>query len=135
MFIMNTAVRYSCNLRTSRFTQGLSTSLFVKRFQQFHPSLHRQGSISATQRKTNMSSSKWASYPRKFPSSGFSLIEPSLEIEEETLPTYLPEKYYPVELGQVVGERYQVLAKLGYGVTSTVWLARDLMHVFPIRFK
>ncbi|PWY82595.1 CMGC protein kinase [Aspergillus eucalypticola CBS 122712] len=47
-------------------------------------------------------------------------------IEEETLPTYNAEKYYPVRLGEILHGRYQVVAKLGYGVTSTVWLGRDL---------
>lgn len=39
---------------------------------------------------------------------------------------YKPENYYPVYLGEVFKERYQVVAKLGYGVYSTVWLCRDL---------
>ncbi|RAQ48767.1 prp4 [Aspergillus flavus] len=56
-----------------------------------------------------MLSSKWTSTPREFPTSGFELLDASSKIEEETLPTY------------------QVLAKLGYGVTSTVWFARDLV--------
>ncbi|KAK9582371.1 hypothetical protein V6Z93_008707 [Aspergillus fumigatus] len=63
---------------------------------------------------------------RSFPSSGFELIDHSEKIEEETLPTYHAEKYYPVHIGEVLNNQYQVLAKLGYGVTSTVWLCRDL---------
>ncbi|AEO63734.1 uncharacterized protein THITE_2147851 [Thermothielavioides terrestris NRRL 8126] len=31
-----------------------------------------------------------------------------------------------MRIGEVTGEHYQVVAKLGYGVTSTVWLGRDL---------
>ncbi|PKX99962.1 CMGC protein kinase [Aspergillus campestris IBT 28561] len=50
----------------------------------------------------------------------------SVEIEEESLPNYHPNKYYPVRLGEVLNNRYQILAKLGYGVTSTVWFGRDL---------
>ncbi|PWY83720.1 kinase-like protein [Aspergillus sclerotioniger CBS 115572] len=64
--------------------------------------------------------------PRVFPTTGFEIIDPTEEIEEETLPTYRAEKYYPVRLGEVLDGQYQILAKLGYGVTSTVWLARDL---------
>ncbi|EEP78761.1 predicted protein [Uncinocarpus reesii 1704] len=63
---------------------------------------------------------------RIFPSSGFELIEKDKLIDEERLPAYYPEKYYPVRLGEVLGERYQILGKLGFGTTSTVWLARDL---------
>ncbi|KAE8357311.1 kinase-like domain-containing protein [Aspergillus caelatus] len=51
-----------------------------------------------------------------------------LKVEEETLPPYSPEKYYPVQQGEVFNDRYQVLAKLGYGVTSTVCFARDLVE-------
>jgi len=47
-------------------------------------------------------------------------------VEEERLPGYKAEEYYPVHLGEVFVSRYQVLAKLGYGGGSTVWLCRDL---------
>ncbi|KAE8152354.1 U4/U6 small nuclear ribonucleo protein PRP4 [Aspergillus avenaceus] len=63
----------------------------------------------------------------EFPTSGFELIDSAAEIEEETLPTYRPEKFYPIHLGETLNGRYQILAKLGYGVTSTVWLGRDLV--------
>ncbi|EGD85586.1 CMGC/SRPK protein kinase [Trichophyton rubrum D6] len=46
-------------------------------------------------------------------------------IEEETLPTYSPARYYPVRLGQIFQDRYQVVGKVGYGGSSTVWLARE----------
>ena len=35
-------------------------------------------------------------------------------------------KYYPVNIGDVFSSKYQIIGKLGFGVTSTVWLARDL---------
>ncbi|KAK2793728.1 hypothetical protein FQN52_000680 [Onygenales sp. PD_12] len=82
-----------------------------------------------------MPSPPMVSAPRIFPDSGFDLIDPSLEIEEETLPTYRPEKYYPVVQGQVLNDRYQILAKLGYGVTSTVWLGRDLLDPKYVALK
>ncbi|KAI2008617.1 hypothetical protein LOZ39_005583 [Ophidiomyces ophidiicola] len=75
-----------------------------------------------------MSSAAAASQPRAFPTSGFDLIEESRRIEEETLPGYTPDKYYPVRLGEVLGNRYHVVGKLGYGTTSTVWLGRDLQE-------
>lgn len=64
--------------------------------------------------------------PRQFPSSGFQVIDPSDKVEEEKLPFYHREDYYPMRIGQVLRDRYQVVAKLGYGTSSTVWLCRDL---------
>jgi hypothetical protein len=46
-------------------------------------------------------------------------------IEEEILPRYSPQNYYPVSIGQVFDKRYKVLAKLGFGGESTTWLAQD----------
>jgi hypothetical protein len=46
-------------------------------------------------------------------------------IEEEILPRYSPQNYYPVSIGQVLDKRYKVLAKLGFGSESTTWLAQD----------
>ncbi|OJJ97890.1 hypothetical protein ASPACDRAFT_1857911 [Aspergillus aculeatus ATCC 16872] len=59
--------------------------------------------------------------------SGCELIDASTKIEEETLPSYTPESYYPVEQGEIMNDRYQVVSKIGYGGSSTVWLARDLV--------
>ncbi|KAI6857506.1 protein kinase [Hortaea werneckii] len=64
--------------------------------------------------------------PRAFPSDGFPLLPTDTKFEEERLPGYKAEEYYPVHLGEVFQSRYQVLAKLGYGTASTVWLCRDL---------
>lgn len=68
--------------------------------------------------------------PLTFPDSGFELVDSSEKIEEETLPTYNPEKFYPVRLGQIFEDRYQIVGKVGYGVFSTVWLARDFKYVY-----
>ena len=46
-------------------------------------------------------------------------------IEEERLPHYTPFRYHPVSLGDCFNKRYDVLSKLGYGVHSTVWFAKD----------
>lgn len=64
--------------------------------------------------------------PRPFPSKGFPLLPTDTKFEEERLPGYKAEEYYPVCLGEVFQSKYQVLAKLGYGTASTVWLCRDL---------
>ncbi|PIG79648.1 hypothetical protein AARAC_001471 [Aspergillus arachidicola] len=55
-----------------------------------------------------------------------SLISPS-GLTRKALPTYQAEKYYPVNQGEILNDRYQTLPKIGYGVTSTVWLAKDLI--------
>lgn len=57
-------------------------------------------------------------------------MDPLQSIEEEELPLYKPENYYPVDIGEVFVSRYQVVSKLGYGTSSTFWLWRDLMYVF-----
>ncbi|KAJ5121529.1 kinase-like domain-containing protein [Penicillium bovifimosum] len=72
-------------------------------------------------------SSQWTCTPRVFPT-GFKLLDQSIKLEEETLPNYQPKKYYPVNQGEIFNDRYQTLAKIGYGVTSTVWLAKDLKY-------
>ncbi|OCL06510.1 protein kinase [Glonium stellatum] len=63
---------------------------------------------------------------RKFPTSGFVVLDATKKIEEEDVPSYVPEDYYPVYIGEVFRSRYQVVTKLGFGVNSTVWLCRDL---------
>ncbi|GES61291.1 kinase-like protein [Aspergillus terreus] len=47
-------------------------------------------------------------------------------IKEERTPYYDPARFYPARLGDVLNGHYQLATKLGYGSSSTVWLARDL---------
>ena len=54
------------------------------------------------------------------------IISSAKLIEEETQPKYDPFKFYPAKLGEVLNDRWKVIAKLGYGMTATVWLAKDL---------
>lgn len=84
--------------------------------------------ISSTIKKRSMASSSF-SPPRKFPTSGFVVLDPKIKVEEETLPTFVPEHYYPVAIGEVFQSRYQIVSKLGFGISSTVWLCRDLLSV------
>lgn len=65
---------------------------------------------------------------RTFSSLRRELLPEGRKIEEETLLDYLPERFYPVRIGEVLASRYHVVGKLGYGTTSTVWLAKDLMY-------
>ncbi|KAH8651739.1 kinase-like domain-containing protein [Ilyonectria robusta] len=53
-------------------------------------------------------------------------LDPSIPVEEEKIPNYHADRFYPIHLGQVLNGGYQVATKLGYGANSTVWLARDL---------
>jgi serine/threonine-protein kinase SRPK3 len=70
--------------------------------------------------------------PCKFPTSGFVELDATEKIEEEDVPAYVPEDYYPVYIGQVFRSRYQVVTKLGFGVNCTVWLCRDLRQGFEL---
>jgi hypothetical protein len=45
---------------------------------------------------------------------------------EEKPERYCPGGYHPVHLGETFNNKYQIVSKLGYGLYSTVWLAKDL---------
>ncbi|CAG8122773.1 unnamed protein product [Penicillium salamii] len=64
---------------------------------------------------------------RVFPCSGWDIIYPSLKVEEESIPSYRPGNFYPARIGEVFNHRYQVVGKLGYGSSASVWLCRDLL--------
>ncbi|TLS29248.1 hypothetical protein PpBr36_00028 [Pyricularia pennisetigena] len=64
--------------------------------------------------------------PLNFPTTGFQEIDPSVKFEEEKLNYYHPALFYPIHIGEVLNERYQVVSKFGYGSTSTIWLCKDL---------
>ncbi|KAH8586811.1 kinase-like domain-containing protein [Bisporella sp. PMI_857] len=38
------------------------------------------------------------------------------------------EKFYPMTLGEVINEKYKVVAKLGFGSASTIWCCRNLAY-------
>lgn len=59
---------------------------------------------------------------RLLPTGGFSTIKADQLIEEEEMPDYRAERFYPVHLGDIFQNRYQVVAKLGFGSCSTIWL-------------
>ncbi|KAG6127040.1 hypothetical protein E4U38_006518 [Claviceps purpurea] len=66
---------------------------------------------------------------------GFALISADENIEEETFPDHVASQFYPVKIGDIFRARYQIVGKLGYGVTSTVWLARDLSGCRHVALK
>ncbi|KAB8222409.1 kinase-like domain-containing protein [Aspergillus novoparasiticus] len=63
---------------------------------------------------------------RQFPKSDLVKLDSKRKIEEEEVSRYNPQNFYPVYIGEVIASRYQVVSKLGYGTSSTVWLCRDL---------
>ena len=88
--------------------------------------------ISPFDRKTAWSrrcSSQWTSNSRVFPVFDLGLLDSSLEIEEEPTMGDEPKEIYtyPAEHEEILNDRYQVLQKMGYGPTATIWYAIDLM--------
>ncbi|KAI0003443.1 kinase-like domain-containing protein [Xylariaceae sp. FL0662B] len=88
-----------------------------------------------------MSSFRWLARlgrpwpPLDFSKANFARIPPNHKIEEETIPGYIASRYYPIHIGEILRDRYQVVGKLGFGATSTVWLARDLSHRRHVALK
>ncbi|POR38337.1 Uncharacterized protein TPAR_01454 [Tolypocladium paradoxum] len=68
------------------------------------------------------------SIPLQFPTTGFAIVKDSVRLEEEQFDEFKAGQYYPVIIGDVFASKYQVLGKLGFGTTSTVWLARNLQE-------
>lgn len=64
--------------------------------------------------------------PLNFSNPNFVRISAHYKIEEETIPGYVASRYYPVRIGEILKEQYQVVGKLGFGASSTVWLAQDM---------
>jgi hypothetical protein len=87
-----------------------------------HSNLHLR--VMATHTRASSSNKSHSSTPDM--DSRFELLPATKRIEEETVINYNAARYYPVQIGDVFHSRYRVLAKLGFGMTSTVWLCRDL---------
>ncbi|KAJ5770991.1 uncharacterized protein N7511_003042 [Penicillium nucicola] len=64
--------------------------------------------------------------PRSFPTNGFENLPVEIPVAEEQISDYDPRRYYPVHIGEIFEDRFQVRAKLGWGSCSTTWLARDM---------
>lgn len=41
--------------------------------------------------------------------------------------------YHPVEIGDLFNKKYQIVAKLGWGHFSTVWLAKNISDRYTLR--
>ncbi|KAF5648471.1 CMGC SRPK kinase [Fusarium tjaetaba] len=66
--------------------------------------------------------------PISFQTSAYHVIDQDIKVEEEEIPGYEASRFYPVHIGEVFKGRYQAVTKLGYGSSSTIWLARDLQR-------
>lgn len=53
-------------------------------------------------------------------------LPPDTLVDEEISPVYNSKSFYPANPGEVFVDRYQTLAKVGWGASSTVWLSLDL---------
>ena len=70
--------------------------------------------------------------PLRFPTTGFEAVPVAQVLEEEMFDEFKAGYYYPVNIGDLfASDKYQVVGKLGFGSTSTVWRARDLWSVPP----
>jgi len=93
------------------------------------PSMNLLGGLGSTSADSRSASQLLDVVPRAFPTTGFTIIPTSETVEEENWPWYTPQSFYPVSIGDVLRSKYQVLYKLGYGTTSTIWMCRDLRSV------
>ena len=77
-------------------------------------------------------------WPRRF-SSPSSTSQPAGSIQSsnvldvEVQNEYRLGGFHPVELGDVLGARYRVVRKLGYGQYSTVWLVEDNGYIHVLK--
>lgn len=46
-------------------------------------------------------------------------------VDEERIPGYDPKYFYHPNPGDILNRRYELKAKIGWGTSSTVWLAQD----------
>ncbi|KAK2601971.1 hypothetical protein QQS21_004484 [Conoideocrella luteorostrata] len=61
--------------------------------------------------------------------------ECEIEAEAEPWERYAERLYYPVQIGEVLNDRYRIEHKLGWGGHSTVWLAHDAQQHKRVALK
>lgn len=68
--------------------------------------------------------------PLRFPTSSFDILNAEKALDEERLDGFKTGSYYPVAIGDLFAfDKYQVVGKISFRSTSTVWLARGLRYV------
>lgn len=87
--------------------------------------LSRSAEMLSVQRERSLPR-KAALSPLQFRTTGFDIVGEKQVLKEERFDKFKAGLYYPTNIGDVYDSRYQVLGKLGFGTTSTVWLARNL---------
>jgi Fe-S oxidoreductase len=69
------------------------------------------------------------SLPRILPSlTGGNVHDSADFLEEQWEYKFFQDAFYPERLGDIFRDTYEVLGKLGYGGSSTVWFGRDLAY-------
>jgi hypothetical protein len=53
------------------------------------------------------------------------LLPANTPLEEEENPDYDPKHFYRARVGETI-QKYQIVSKLGWGTSSTVWLAKEI---------
>ncbi|KAL4815680.1 kinase-like domain-containing protein [Aspergillus spinulosporus] len=71
--------------------------------------------------------------PRKLPTAGFPIIQKNQLIEEEELPDYKSDWFFPVKLGEIFQGCYQVIAKLGFVYVHVLLVHREIPFYHHIR--
>lgn len=65
--------------------------------------------------------------------SGYRTVDSTVKLEEERMPAFSRKLYYPVNIGEIHNGRYQIITKLGFGSSSTVWLCVDQRYLTHIQ--
>jgi hypothetical protein len=52
-------------------------------------------------------------------------------IEEEEVPGYQKENFYPLTPGEAINKQFEIIVELGFGQHSTVWLAKRNQRFVP----
>lgn len=55
-----------------------------------------------------------------------------IDDDVEHVEQYVRGGYHPVHLNAIFNDRYEVIGKLGHGVSSTVWLVKDHQFVLAL---
>jgi len=113
----NTMNRQTCRLFASTFAA-------LKQFPHHKPALHNRSFVT-----TNIHSQHVTriTHSRNHASTANAKVLPADKpVEEEILPGYDADDFCPIDPGDIFNDRYQAIAKIGFGSVSTVWLAKDL---------